>query len=171
VFAPIPVSITGNTSIEACESTQLTAQPPGQTYLWGPNVSLQCGDCQMATVSPDATQQYWVNYTDVNGCPAGDTTVVDVNAVYTYFMPTAFSPNGDRNNDVLLVHGRGISSIDLKIYDRVGEKVFETTDILQGWDGTLYGVAMNNNEFVYTLEVIYCNGETVKEQGSLSLVK
>ena len=171
VFAPIPVSITGNTSIEACESTQLTAQPPGQTYLWGPNVSLQCGTCEMATVSPDATQQYWVNYTDVNGCPAGDTTVVDVNAVYTYFMPTAFSPNGDRNNDVLLVHGRGISSIDLKIYDRVGEKVFETTDILQGWDGTLYGVAMNNNEFVYTLEVIYCNGETVKEQGSLSLVK
>ena len=52
--------------------------------------------------------------------------------------------------------------ISLKIYDRVGEKVFETSDILEGWDGNLLGLPMNNNEFVYMLEVTYCNGQIVE---------
>ena len=86
-------------------------------------------------------------------------------------MPTGFSPNGDGNNDVLLVKGRGVSYIDLKIFDRIGEKVFESTDINSGWDGTLHGLMMNDNVFAYTLSVTYCNGETVKEQGTLMLVR
>jgi len=172
IVTPIPVSITGNTFINSCESTDLTAQPSGLSYLWcPPNTQISCTTCQTATVSPSATQQYYVTYQDVNGCPASDTTVVTVNPIFTYFMPTGFSPNGDNNNDLLLVHGRGIDFINLKIYDRVGEKVFETADILQGWDGTFLGVPMNNNEFAYMLEVTFCNGETVKEQGSVMLLR
>ncbi len=171
IVTPIPVTITGNTSINACESTDLTAQPTGLSYLWGPNIHLACGTCQTATVSPNLSQQYYVTYQDVNGCVNTDTTVVNVTARYTYFMPTGFSPNGDGNNDILLVQGRGIDFINLKIFDRVGEKVFETSDLLEGWDGTLHGLPMNNNEFVYKLEVTFCNGEIAKEQGSVMLVK
>ena len=63
-------------------------------------------------------------------------------------MPTGFSPNDDGKNDLLLVKGRGVSSIDLKVFDRNGEKVFETTDLDTGWDGRYHGVPMNNNTFV-----------------------
>ena len=171
ILEPIPLTITGNLSIYSCESTELTAQPSGLSYLWGPNVHLVCGDCQTATVSPVSNQQYYVTYQDINGCFDSDTTNVTVNDIYSYFMPTGFSPNGDGINDLLLVHGLGVDYISLKIFDRVGEKVFETSDITEGWDGTYLGILMNSNEFVYKLEVTFCNGQTAKEQGSLMLTK
>jgi gliding motility-associated-like protein len=86
-------------------------------------------------------------------------------------MPTGFSPNHDGNNDVLYVKGRGVSSIDLRIFDRNGEKVFTSTDLDNGWDGTYHGLAMNNNVFVYSLEVVFCNGDVQKEHGSITLVR
>ncbi len=171
VVNPIPVSITGNLFINACDPADLTAMPAEQTYSWGPNVNITCSTCQTAIVTPLSTQQYYCQAIDTNGCYSADTATVYVTQEFTYFMPTGFSPNGDRVNDVLYVYGKGIEFIALKIYDRVGEKVFETADILKGWDGTLYGVPMNNGEFVYTLEVTYCNGQTVKEQGSVMLEK
>ncbi len=171
IVAPIPVTITGNLSINACETTELTAQPSGSNYYWGPTISMHCNTCQTVTVNPSATQQYYVRYTDVNGCTASDTTVVNVTNIYSYYMPTGFSPNGDGNNDVLHVHGRGIDFINLKIFDRIGEKVFESTDINDGWDGTLHGLTMNDNVFEYVLEVNFCNGEIAREHGTLTLVR
>jgi len=59
------------------------------------------------------------------------------------FLFQRFSPNGDGQNDISLVHGAGISNYKNYMYDRIGEKVFETNDITQGWDGTYKGQAMN----------------------------
>ncbi len=171
IVSPMQSAIIGNTTINACESTQLTVQPAGSSYLWGPNVAMQCGNCQSVTVAPTTTQEYYVNYIDVNGCSLADTIIVDVTSLYTYFMPTGFSPNGDGNNDILYVKGRGIDYIDLRIFDRIGEKVFESTSIDSGWDGTLHGIIMNDNSFDYTLDVTYCNGQSVKERGTLTLVR
>ncbi len=171
VGAPVTVSIVGNTVINACEQTVLSAFPADGSYQWGPNVNILCEGCQSATVSPPATQQYWVTYTSPQGCTDSDTTVVVVTDIYTYFMPTGFSPNGDGNNDVLLVRGRGIDYINLKIFDRIGEKVFESNDLDKGWDGRLHGIPMDNGVFVYMLEVQFCNGENVKEKGNVTLVK
>lgn len=174
VVYPVPtVSISGITTIGSCENTVLTALPSVSigTYSWGPLVNLVCNTCESATVSPTATQDYYVTFTSPDGCYDSDTITVDIVNVYNYFMPTGFSPNGDGVNDSLHVHGRGIESVNLKIFDRIGEKVFETTDIILGWDGKLNEVPMNGGIFVYLLEVKYCNGEIVKEQGSLTLVK
>jgi len=171
IVAPIPVTITGDLVVNACEPAHLLANPPGNSYFWGPNNNLSCNTCQQATVLPAASTQYYCQYTDVNGCSSADTVGVQVIENFVYFMPTGFSPNGDKINDVLFVKGIGISFIELKIYDRVGEKVFETTNILQGWDGTYLGVPMNDGTFVYTLKVTYCNQQEVEEHGSLMLVR
>ncbi|MGZ4059786.1 MAG: T9SS type B sorting domain-containing protein, partial [Bacteroidia bacterium] len=171
VGAPVSVSISGNTTIDACESTTLTASPGDGTYVWGPYVHIDCSDCVAATVNPSSTQDYYVTYTSPGGCTASDTITVNVENIFTYFMPTAFSPNGDGINDVLYVKGRGIDFINLKIYDRVGELVFSSTSLDHGWDGRLHGVPMNDNEFVYKLEVTFCNGDVKKEHGGLTLAK
>lgn len=170
---PIPtVTISGLTSIGTCESTVLSAFPSSSgTYSWGPPVNMICNTCQAVTVSPPVTQNYYVTYTSPDGCADSDTVTVSLESIYNYFMPTGFSPNGDGINDSLHVHGRGIESISLKIFDRIGERVFESTAIEFGWDGTFRGAPMNGGTFVYILEVKYCNGETVKEQGSLMLVR
>ncbi len=171
IVSPVQVNITGDLSINACDPAYLLAMPPGNTYSWGPNAFLSCSNCEQATVTPPATQQYYVEYTDVNGCYSTDTATVTVTPLYTYFMPTGFSPNGDGVNDKLIVQGRGIDFIQLNIFDRVGEKVFETANLEQGWDGSFLGVPMNSGTFVYTLEVTYCNGEVVREHGSVMMVR
>ena len=167
-----PVTISGNLSIGSCESTVLSASSAtGGTYSWGPLYNLTCNTCSAATVSPTATQDYYVQFTNSFGCKGSDTVTVTLENIYNYFMPTAFSPNGDGVNDSLHVHGRGIKNITLMIFDRIGEKVFESVDIKQGWDGKLRGTLMNDGVFVYVLEVVYCNGEIKKEQGTLTLVR
>jgi gliding motility-associated-like protein len=165
------VTITGTTLINSCEEAILYANPSDGSYVWGPATNLSCGSCSAATVTPSVTTDYYVTYTNPGGCTASDTVTVSVQEIFTYYMPTGFSPNGDGINDILHVQGRGIDYINLKIFDRIGEKVFETTDPETGWDGKVLGLRMNDNTFVYTLEVTFCNGETVKEHGSLMLAR
>ena len=171
VGAPVTVTISGNTLIDACEKSTLTASPGDGTYVWSPTNNMDCSTCVSVTVNPPSTQDYSVTYTSPAGCTASNTITVEVQNISTYFMPTGFSPNGDGINDVLYVQGRGIDYINLKIYDRVGEKVFESTSLDHGWDGKLHGIPMNDNEFVYKLEVTFCNGDVKKEHGAITLAK
>lgn len=175
VGVPVPVVATGKTEIYSCESTQLFANPTDGTYSWGTvggqEGNIDCPECPSTTVTPPNTLAYYVVYTSPKGCIGRDTILVTVINTNSYFIPTGFSPNGDGINDVVQVHGRGIDHISLLIFDRVGEKVFETHELESGWDGTLIGVPMNDNVFVYRLEIFYCNGETLKETGNITLLK
>lgn len=171
VVNSIPVTISGNTNMGICDKTELSAFPTTGTYLWGPDQFLTCKTCQTATVNPNHTQAYWVTYTSPQGCVASDTIIINVDETKTYFMPTGLSPNGDGINDSAHFHGIGVDKFNLKIYDRIGEKVFETTDMSLGWDGTYLGSAMNNGVFVYLLEIYFCDGEYKKEYGNITIVK
>lgn len=165
------VNITGNLAISSCEKTELTAVPSDGTYSWGPNVNLSSTSGATVIAAPPSTQQYWVTYTSPDGCTDSDTVTVVVTDINTYFLPTALTPNGDGINDEIHLHGRSIESFTLKIFDRIGEQVFQTTSMEKGWDGRLLGVPMNDGVFVYILNITFCNGEKVKKYGDITLVK
>lgn len=175
VGVPVPVVASGITEIYSCESTQLFANPTDGKYSWGTvggvEGNIDCPDCPSTKVTPINTTDYYVVYTSPKGCIGRDTIKVTVINTNSYFIPTGFTPNGDGINDVVQVHGRGIDRISLMIFDRVGEKVFETHEIEAGWDGKLHGVLMNDNVFVYKLEIYYCNGESLKETGNITMLK
>jgi gliding motility-associated-like protein len=171
VGAPVQVTIAGNLLINSCEKTELTAIPSDGSYSWGPNVNLSSTSGATVTAAPTTTQQYWVTYTSPEGCTDSDTVIVVVADINTYFLPTGLTPNGDGVNDEIHLHGRGIESFSLKIFDRIGEQVFQTTSMEKGWDGRLLGVPMNDGVFVYTLNITFCNGENVKKYGDITLVK
>jgi len=86
-------------------------------------------------------------------------------------IPTAFSPNNDMHNDILFVRGSGIASFTLMIYNRYGEKVFESNDLSTGWNGTYKGKPENTGVFAYYLEYKYSNGEKGSLKGNITLVK
>ena len=167
VGAPVTVTVSGNMVINACESTTLYASPSDGTYTW----SGESSTGPEVTVSPTVTTTYTVTYTSPAGCTDSETATVVVENIFTYFMPTGFSPNGDGINDVIQVHGRGIDFISLKIFDRIGEKVFETSNPNEAWDGRLIGLKMNNNVFVYDLLVVFCDGSEAKEHGAIMLAR
>ncbi len=87
-------------------------------------------------------------------------------------IPSAFTPNGDGINDKFRVQSNCLlSAFHLFIYNRWGQKVFESTDINAAWDGTLNGVLQPVSVFVYQVAITKSNGETKSFQGNLSLLK
>jgi gliding motility-associated-like protein len=87
------------------------------------------------------------------------------------FVPNVFSPNGDGFNDVLRVRGKGIEEMQFIIFNRWGEKVFETSDVNSGWDGTQNGEAMNLSVFVYVLKGKYKDGKLFDVKGNVTLMR
>jgi gliding motility-associated-like protein len=165
------VSISGNLLINLCEETILTASPSDGTYNWGPSASLSGTSGSSVTATPKETTTYYVTYTNSDGCTDSDTTTVVVTNLNTYFLPTGLTANGDGINDEIKLHGRGIDYFTLRIFDRIGEKVFETSDMEKGWNGRLHGLPMNDGVFVYTLNITFCDGTEVKQHGDITLVK
>ena len=125
----------------------------------------------ISTSTPDETITYTVTVVDSNGCTASDDVTVFVDFEYVIWVPNIFSPNGDGSNDVAYVRGVGVETLTFVIYDRWGEKVFETNDLNIGWDGTFRGKKMNNAVFVYYLEATFLNGASTTKKGDITLVR
>jgi gliding motility-associated-like protein len=142
----------------------------GATYSWSPSGSLSCSNCQNPVASPTVTTTYTLTVT-LGGCSSSDTVTVFVDIKCgEIFVPNVFSPNGDNENDTLKIYGNCITNLEFVIYDRWGEKVFETDDPNKGWDGTVRGKKMDAAVFVYYLNATVV-GVEVKKHGNITLVK
>jgi gliding motility-associated-like protein len=88
-------------------------------------------------------------------------------------MPNAFTPNNDGNNDLFrpVSHPLRITGFNMLVFDRWGVNIFETQDILQGWDGTIQGNPAPLGVYVYTVIYISPSGETMKLTGTVTLVR
>ena len=87
------------------------------------------------------------------------------------FVPNAFSPNGDNQNDVVYVRGQNIESVAFKIFDRWGEKVFESNTQSDGWDGKHKGELLDPDVYVYHLKVVCVDGQENLIKGNITLLK
>ncbi len=161
----------GSTTINIGGSAPLTSSG-GVSYVWFPANGLNCTSCQNPDASPTATTTYCVVVTDGSGCTdsACITVFVD-NQCGELFVPNAFSPNNDGQNEMECVLGNCITELQFTIYDRWGEKVFETTDLAFCWDGMYRGKLLNTAVFVYQLNAVLSNGETISRKGNISLVR
>lgn len=87
-------------------------------------------------------------------------------------VPTAFSPNGDNNNDLFrLIAGNDIRTFTVTIYDRWGNKMFKTSESGHGWDGTFNGKPVNAGVYAYMLEIVYKNGTAELKSGNITLIR
>ncbi len=159
------------------EGTQTTlfASPSGNyIYSWTPTNALTSPNFQstLATVSEKTT--FEVTITD-GTCSASDTI-----SIYCYnneckppniFIPNAFSPNQKGKNEVFYVRGPQITKMLLRVFDRWGEMVFESTDPLIGWDGTFKGRKLDPDVFDYYVEVTCIEGNTEIFKGNVTILK
>jgi gliding motility-associated-like protein len=165
------ITVTGGGTIIAGSSTALNASG-GTTYIWSPAAGLSCTSCPDPVASPAGSTTYCVAATDTNGCTVTECIAVSVETPCgEVFVPTAFSPNNDGMNDVECVLSPCISEIHFVIYDRWGEKVFESYSTAICWDGTYKGKLMNSAVFVYYLEATLITGEKITKKGDISLVR
>jgi gliding motility-associated-like protein len=96
-------------------------------------------------------------------------TVFNGSAIY---VPTAFTPNHDGLNDILKPFYVGIKTLYyFTIYNRWGEKVFSTTDMNQGWDGSWKQTVENGSAYVWVLKAVDMLGKMYNLKGSFILLK
>jgi gliding motility-associated-like protein len=141
------------------------------SYFWSPPQGLDCSDCQNPLATPYVDGGVFTVTITYNGhCTANASVLIHVNPGEVY-IPNAFSPNGDGDNDVFYLYGYGIKVVILKVFNRWGEKVFESHDQLEGWDGSYKGVMQNPDVFVYEATVVFLDNTTKNFKGSLTLIR
>jgi len=88
-------------------------------------------------------------------------------------IPNAFSPNNDGHNDLFTLHGwkNSVAAFTIIIYDRWGEKVFESNDPEIAWDGTYKGALMGAAVFAYYINATVISGEKIIRKGNISLIR
>ncbi|MBC7389194.1 MAG: gliding motility-associated C-terminal domain-containing protein [Opitutaceae bacterium] len=96
------------------------------------------------------TGTYTASYTTL--CGAFRDTIVIKSGVCEVFVPGAFTPNNDGKNDVFRVIGNMIDKLSFQIYNRWGEKIFETNNKSVGWDGNFHGIMQNSGAYVYYVQ-------------------
>ncbi len=169
----IEATATPPTIISGGES-QLNVNIPDVSYTWTPSQSLNNSAIQSPLATPDETTIYTVT-AGIGDC--SQTTNVRVTVVDfvcgppLIFVPNVFSPNADDTNDKLFVYGQNLTDINFAIFNRWGQKVFETFDQSVGWDGTFEGKEVSPAVFDYYLEAKCAGGEDYFEKGNITLVR
>ncbi len=171
---------TPDSSITSGQSVLLSPSP-GTSYGWYPSTGLSCTDCTFPLASPTETTEYCVVVSDSLFSCGTDTACVMITVVEpppmpcaaeNIFVSNAFSPDASGMNDQQCVQGsQCISSMTFSIYDRWGNKVFESTDPKACWDGTHKGQPLDPAVFVYHLSATMISGESFERQGNITLVR
>lgn len=156
------------------ETVTLTAEPSGYTYSWTPTTGLTTPNSQTTDAVVNGTTIYKV--TASNGiCSKSDTVIVfgedyvcDNPFVY---LPNAFTPNGDGDNDILYVRSAIAHKVLLRIFNRWGQMVFETETQHVGWDGTFKGRPCDPDVYDYYLKVICVDEQENIMKGNVTLIR
>ncbi len=175
---PIVVDVVPDTVIlplGAVQQVQVTyLNASNVTYAWTPELGLSCTDCADPLVSPFYRQDYVITISMVNGtatCYGSATLHADVLDPLPVFVPNSFTPNGDGNNDVFQIYGQGVKTLDLKIFNRWGELVYQSNNQFEGWDGTYKGQLQLPQVFTYATKITFLNDKKLDKKGTVTLVR
>ena len=146
----------------------------GVSYYWYPNDYLSCSDCLNPELSVLEDIQYTFVVEDEDGCLSiNDQVLVNLRYDEPAFIPNVFSPNGDGVNDYFEVYPSiMIDQVKtMRIYDRWGNLVYHGQGANPRWDGSQNGKMRGNGVFLYEVELVYIDGQSRWQQGSVNLVE
>lgn len=160
---------------------------PGETYAldpkgnclyftWFPAGQLSNPDISNPIAKPLLNTTYYVKGVTDAGCVAEDSIFIYVAPNTNIEVPNAFIPGRVGTNNVLKPVFEGVAKLKtFAIYNRWGEKVFETDNIDEGWDGSYNGQPQPYGVYVYMLEATVFDatnqGIVVKKQGNVTLIR
>lgn len=144
----------------------------GTIYNWTPQVQLGNYQSKYTEFTGVDDVQYLIRITDIHTCITTDTLQMQVLKKPGYYLPTAFTPNGDGLNDIVrpyLIQMKGLKRF--AVYNRTGQLIFYTATEGQGWDGKYKGVEQGNGMYIWLLEFYDQNNQVITEKGTLTLIR
>ena len=175
---PLPVidATVDKPLVETGEQVQLNVTTTEVlTYNWTP-VTVSNVNIQNPTAIVTAPTWFVVQVRNIEtSCKNTDSVFVDLKIIpctkENIFIPSAFSPNGDGNNDVFLVRSNTLSNGKLIVFDRWGNHVFESTDLSVGWNGTYKNEPAQVEVYGYYFIGECISGEKITIKGDVTLVR
>lgn len=164
---PLPSSFLGrDTAICSYGNLILRSSGNYSNYNWN------TGSTQ-SSITITTPGQYWLEVKDTDGCVGRDTvSVAPKQCLKGLHVPSAFTPNGDRRNELFkpLLFGN-IKAYKFTVFNRWGTIVFQSTTPGQGWDGRIRGVMQDNGAFVWVCSY-QLEGEPAQiEKGTVMLIR
>lgn len=150
---------------------------PNTVYNWSTWQGLDCQDCPNVNVTLYENYTYTITVTahphDLD-CIATIDVPVTVIPNYDVFIPNAFTPNGDGNNDYFAFYGNkpAIKQMQVQIFNRIGEKVYDSNDLEFKWDGYYKGILQNPGVYVYTMNLVFFDNHVENGyKGTVTLIR
>jgi gliding motility-associated-like protein len=172
--SPDAVASVSDNYIPEGSEVVLSGLPNGYSYSWTPTLGVESSTSQVTKAVVDVTTLFTLFVTD-GICTKSDTVLVKVFpwicGESSMFIPNAFSPNGDGQNDVLYVRGKMIKDMTFRVFNRWGELMFESFDRGDGWDGTYKGKKMDPDVYDYYLKVTCIDNIESIVKGNITLLK
>lgn len=181
---PVPV-VSSDVTIYLGNTATLIASG-GSSYNWSPASGLSCVACDTTIASPTATTRYCATVTDL-GCTDSACVTISVHipchSDSNLEVPNAFTPNGDTYNDEFCLQGwdECVASFQIFIYDRWGERLFQSQDPSFCWDGYFNGKLLNAGVYIYFIKASYIvegataadpkSSKELTKKGNISLVR
>ena len=149
---------------------------PNANFQWNPTTYLSCDTCKTPTSTPEVNIIYTITATILlNGHTCSADTTVRIYINQQFFIPNAFTPNGDGFNDLFQIIGENLDKLrnfSFKIYNRWGNIIFETTNPLKAWDGKYKQKDVPMGVYVYEITYYDLNSNQMEvKRGSITLIR
>lgn len=168
---PVP-AFAGNDTIAVYGIPHQLFGSGGKNYVWSPSFPLDNLFAQNPKATLATDTRFTLLVTDAIGCSNTDDVLIKVYKGPAYYIPNAFTPNGDGLNDIFKAIPVGISYTQyFAVYNRFGEQVFLTNQWLKGWDGTIKGKKAPAGNYVWMIKGIDRDGKPVEMKGSVILIR
>jgi len=150
----------------------------GNVYTWSPSADLTCTACpDPMSHAIDSFYTYTVSVIDEYGCESTDSMRITTFDIAHVYIPNAFTPNGDGINDFFQIFGPGVTVVympvfNVKVFDRWGEMVYESSDPDFRWDGSYRGVVLPSDVYVYEMYFsLVGNADGQHHKGSVTIIR
>lgn len=171
VYSEALVSLPDSAVLYPGNSFQLDPGGNALYFTWFPTVGLNNSSIANPVATPLVNTRYYVSGITESGCEARDSIFIMVHEESKLDMPNAFTPGVQPNPEFKVAH-MGIATLkSFRIYNRWGAKVFETTNIDEGWNGQFNGDPQPMGVYVYTVEAVTNKGNSFVKQGNVTLIR
>jgi gliding motility-associated-like protein len=145
----------------------------GKIYNWKPAAQLSSYWTQYTEFyATNDDIEYLIDITDEHTCVTTDTLQMLILRQPGYYLPTAFTPNGDGLNDIARPYLIGQKALkNFSVFDRWGNRVFYTTREGEGWDGKIKGAPAGTGVYVWVLVYEDSNSKVVTARGTISVIQ
>jgi len=169
---PVIVASADDDTINCTEPLAMLHAGGGNTYLWSPSNLLNNPTSANPIANVTTPTTFFLLGTDVNGCSSTDSVMVYISDNKVFFVPNAFSPNGDGLNDIFLPKYQcDLTLENFSIYNRFGQRVFFTNNKFKGWNGFQNAKDADVGTYFWYIQGQNAKHETITRKGDLVLIR